>query len=119
MLPMTDHDPGDEDRSPDGPWCVRCGDALGAPERDCPNPAPGQPYVDCGRGGHMFSARKPPGFHLVVPGVMLVPSRSSACAHDWDWDFDDARPWRIGGRRCSRCNATGARDSLGRIVEGR
>lgn len=51
---MSDHDPGDEDRRPDGPWCDRCGDAFDGPERDCPTPAPGRPYVDCGRGGHMF-----------------------------------------------------------------
>lgn len=50
----ADHDPGDEDRRPTGPWCSRCGDAFDGPERDCPNPAPGRPYVDCGRGGHIF-----------------------------------------------------------------
>jgi hypothetical protein len=55
------HDPGDEDRSPDGPWCSVCGDAFEGPERDCPNPKSGWPYVDCGRGGHMFdrNERKP------------------------------------------------------------
>lgn len=71
----------------------------------------------------MFSALEPPGFHIVVPGIALVPERFSpylsdlkaSCVHDWDVDV--AVPWRIGGRRCSRCNATGHRDSLGRIVE--
>lgn len=50
------HDPGDEDRRPIfvGPWCERCGDAFDGPERPCPHPHPGEPYVDCGRGGHMF-----------------------------------------------------------------
>jgi len=51
---VTDHDPGDEDRSSDGLCCVRCGVAFDAPETDCPNPAPGVPLIDCGRGGHMF-----------------------------------------------------------------
>lgn len=52
----TCHDPGDEDRRPVllGPWCERCGDAFDGPERACPRPAPGRPYVDSGRGGHMF-----------------------------------------------------------------
>lgn len=66
MVDMIDHDPGDEDRSSNGPWCVRCGDAFEAPERDCPNPAPGRPYVDCGRGGHMFSAREPVDSHMFL-----------------------------------------------------
>lgn len=47
-------DPGDEDRRPVGPWCSRCGDAFDEPLRDCPNPALGKPFVDCGVGGHMF-----------------------------------------------------------------
>lgn len=53
---VEDHDPGDEDRRPIlvGPWCERCGDAFDAPERPCPRPAPGRPYYECGRGGHMF-----------------------------------------------------------------
>ncbi len=55
--PIIDHDPGDEDRRPDGPWCSRCGDAFEGPERPCPNPASGRPYVDCGRGGHMFDKK--------------------------------------------------------------
>lgn len=58
MNVTQDHDPGDEDRSPNGPWCSRCGDAFDDIERQCPNPAPGRPYYDCGcgRGGHMFDA---------------------------------------------------------------
>ena len=39
-----------------GPKCKTCGDTFDAPERDCPNPAPGTPLVDCGRGGHTFNA---------------------------------------------------------------
>jgi len=35
--------------------CSNCGDAFDGPERDCPKPAPGRPFVDCGRGGHMFN----------------------------------------------------------------
>lgn len=38
------------------PQCSNCGDPFDGPERDCPNPSPGRPYVDCGRGGHMFDA---------------------------------------------------------------
>lgn len=41
-------------------WCENCGDAFSAPERDCPNPSPGEPLVDCGRGGHMFRLTSPP-----------------------------------------------------------
>lgn len=37
--------------------CENCGDLFDAPERTCPNPSPGKPYVHCGRGGHMFSQR--------------------------------------------------------------
>lgn len=58
-LTHADHDPGDEDRTPAGPWCSRCGDAFDGPERDCPNPAPGRPYCECGRGGHMFDLDRP------------------------------------------------------------
>lgn len=36
--------------------CTNCGDRFDGPERDCPNPSPGEPYKDCGRGGHMFRA---------------------------------------------------------------
>jgi hypothetical protein len=56
------HDTGDEDRRPIfiGPWCDRCGDAFDGPERQCPKPAPGRPYVDCGRGGHMFGMEREP-----------------------------------------------------------
>ena len=50
----ANHDPGDEDRRPTGPRCSRCGDAFDGPVRDCPKPAPGRPFVDCGRGGHML-----------------------------------------------------------------
>jgi hypothetical protein len=41
-------------------WCANCGDARSAPERDCPNPSPGEPYKDCGRGGHMFTLTADP-----------------------------------------------------------
>jgi hypothetical protein len=34
--------------------CRNCGDRTDAPERPCPDPSPGIPYVDCGRGGHFF-----------------------------------------------------------------
>lgn len=34
--------------------CRNCGDAFEWPERPCPKPSPGVPYVDCGRGGHVF-----------------------------------------------------------------
>lgn len=43
-----------------GPWCDRCGDAFDGPERPCPRPAPGRPYYDCGRGGHMFRLETEP-----------------------------------------------------------
>jgi len=39
-----------------GPKCRACGDAFDGPERDCPDHIVGRPYVDCGRGGHMFDA---------------------------------------------------------------
>jgi len=40
-----------------GPKCRQCGDAFaGDEERNCPNPAPGKPLIDCGRGGHIFDA---------------------------------------------------------------
>lgn len=38
--------------------CENCGDAFDAPERPCPRPSPGIPYVHCGRGGHMFRAKE-------------------------------------------------------------
>lgn len=57
---MSEHDPGDEDRRPDGPWCNRCGDAFEGPERQCPDPKMGRPLVDCGRGGHMFVLKDRP-----------------------------------------------------------
>ncbi len=38
-----------------GPKCRACGDSDDT-ERDCPQPAPGVPFVDCGRGGHYFDA---------------------------------------------------------------
>lgn len=37
--------------------CRNCGDSYAAPERPCPKPAPGVPFVDCGRGGHMFDVQ--------------------------------------------------------------
>ncbi len=37
--------------------CHNCGDHFDAPERECPEPSPGIPYVDCGRGGHYFIDR--------------------------------------------------------------
>jgi hypothetical protein len=43
-----------------GPWCENCGDAFTGPERDCPKPAPGRPYKECGRGGHMFRLERDP-----------------------------------------------------------
>jgi hypothetical protein len=46
--------------SPAGPWCENCGDAFTGPERDCPQPAPGRPYKECGRGGHMFKLEHDP-----------------------------------------------------------
>ena len=36
------------------PKCRTCGDSFEAPERPCPKPSPGRPYVDTGRGGHVF-----------------------------------------------------------------
>jgi hypothetical protein len=39
---------------PSSAVCRNCGDRFDGPERDCPNPSPGKPYVDCGRGGHWF-----------------------------------------------------------------
>lgn len=39
-----------------GPKCSTCGDSIDDPERECPSPSNGKPYVDCGRGGHMFTA---------------------------------------------------------------
>lgn len=58
----VDHDPGDEDRRPIllSPWCTNCGDAFDGPERPCPCPSPGEPYKDCGRGGHMFRLDREP-----------------------------------------------------------
>jgi hypothetical protein len=43
-----------------GPWCENCGDAFTGPERDCPKPAAGRPYKECGRGGHMFRLEHDP-----------------------------------------------------------
>lgn len=56
LLFSPDHDPGDEDRKEVflGPWCSKCGQAFDAPSLPCPTPHPGTPYIDCGRGGHMF-----------------------------------------------------------------
>lgn len=48
-------------------FCLNCGDRFGAPERDCQNPSPGKPYVDCGRGGHMFTKGN---IHLDPPGAV-------------------------------------------------
>jgi hypothetical protein len=45
---------------PAGPWCENCGDAFTGPERDCPKPAKGRPYKECGRGGHMFRLEHDP-----------------------------------------------------------
>lgn len=39
------------------PRCRTCDDTPSSPERPCPRPSPGRPYVDCGRGGHMFDRR--------------------------------------------------------------
>jgi thymidylate synthase (FAD) len=39
-----------------GPKCRACGDSFDGPERDCPEHIIGRPYVDRGRGGHMFDA---------------------------------------------------------------
>jgi len=40
-----------------GPKCRACGDSFDGPERDCPNTIiGGRPYIDCGRGGHVFDA---------------------------------------------------------------
>jgi thymidylate synthase (FAD) len=38
-----------------GPKCRRCGDLFDGSVRDCPSPT-GEPYVDSGRGGHIFDA---------------------------------------------------------------
>ncbi|HMG12582.1 MAG TPA: hypothetical protein VK571_05385 [Gemmatimonadaceae bacterium] len=48
-------------------FCLNCGDRFGAPERDCQNPSPGKPYVDCGRGGHMFTKGN---IHTDPPGAV-------------------------------------------------
>jgi hypothetical protein len=37
------------------PICANCGDRFDDKERPCPRPSPGTPYVNCGRGGHMFT----------------------------------------------------------------
>ena len=67
---MINHNPGDEDRDGDF-YCCNCGDpfdhdaenaAVRKPSgtwRPCPNPSPGRPLVDCGIGGHMYTAGKP------------------------------------------------------------
>ncbi len=39
--------------------CSNCGDAFDGPVRDCPNPSPGRPLIECGRGGHMFTTTDP------------------------------------------------------------
>lgn len=39
-----------------GPRCRNCQDAVTDEDRTCPNPSPGKPLIDCGRGGHMFDA---------------------------------------------------------------
>lgn len=44
---------------PDDSVCRNCGDRFDGPVRDCPNPSPGKPYVDCGRGGHWFEDPPP------------------------------------------------------------
>jgi hypothetical protein len=64
------HDQGDEDRSFDL-YCRNCGDPYDMPSADdpsfaetfrlcrqCPNPTPGRPLVDCGIGGHMYADLK-------------------------------------------------------------
>jgi hypothetical protein len=81
--PIINHDSGDEDRSADA-YCLNCGDPAPslddtdwdgpAPSlnntdwdgrvpsgtwRPCPNPSPGRPLVDCGVGGHMYTADRP------------------------------------------------------------
>jgi hypothetical protein len=50
--------------SPAGPWCENCGDAFTGPKRDCPKPAKGRPYKECGRGGHMFRLEHDPALGL-------------------------------------------------------
>ncbi len=43
--------------------CHNCGELLSSrPWNDttpCPNPSPGTPLVDCGRGGHWFDVEVP------------------------------------------------------------
>lgn len=74
-----------------GPWCDRCGDAFDGPERDCPRPAPGRPYNECGRGGHMFRLGADPGpLPKTVPcmtcgrAIILPPGESGADGYPCD-----------------------------------
>lgn len=41
-----------------GPKCRTCSTSIDDPEADapCPRPSPGEPLVDCGKGGHFFDA---------------------------------------------------------------
>lgn len=73
MKDRLNHDPGDEDRGAIvDAYCANCGDPYDMPPADdpvfvrtfrtwrqCPNPSPGRPLVDCGIGGHMYTDSKP------------------------------------------------------------
>lgn len=71
-MTAANHDSGDEDRRECvDSYCKNCGDPFdraaedaavcrgAAPTgwRPCPKPSPGRPLVDCGVGGHMYTAR--------------------------------------------------------------
>jgi thymidylate synthase (FAD) len=39
-----------------GPLCGTCKQPFETADEECPNPTPGTPLVDCGKGGHYFDA---------------------------------------------------------------
>jgi hypothetical protein len=72
-----------------GPWCENCGDAFDGPERDCPQPAPGEPLKQCGRGGHMFRLERPP-VVVLTPGSTWTGPDGTV--------YDVVRPEEVGER---------------------
>jgi hypothetical protein len=72
-----------------GPWCENCGDAFDGPERPCPQPAPGEPLKQCGRGGHMFRLDRPP-VVVLTPGSTWTGPDGTV--------YDVVRPEDVGNR---------------------
>jgi hypothetical protein len=72
-----------------GPWCENCGDALDGAERSCPQPVPGEPLKQCGRGGHMFRLDRPP-VVVLTPGSTWTGPDGTV--------YDVVRPKEVGNR---------------------